>query len=62
MTTTESMCWRCGHDNHQHGRLYQLVDADSKIEVCLMCNGWQDYEDPKRGSPARHRFIEFSHD
>jgi len=56
--TQEAKCWRCQHPKSEHGRLNQLVNTDSKIEVCLRCNGWLDYADPKPGSPARHRFVE----
>ena len=58
----KARCWVCQHPYNEHGKLKNLIGADSKIEVCLLCNGWLDYADPKIGSPARHRYVEDVYD
>ena len=56
-TKTEilQICAKCGHLAMEHGQECQFVDSDSRHEVCLLCDG---YEEP--GYPngqAWHRFV-----
>ena len=63
MTTKEletlavAVCARCGHLKSEHGRECDLVSTDSKVEVCLLCTGWDEYDGTIR-KPTRHRFVE----
>ena len=52
-----NLCWACQHPREEHGVMRSIVNVDSNAEVCMLCNGWgEEPGDPRRGSPARHRF------
>ena len=51
----DGACQTCGHPRNEHGQERHVGDNDSRRELCLMCDGYEEPGYPR--GKAWHRYA-----